>query len=377
MTFSFKKPRLPSHYQVRFEPPDASGEEILFFVSERRKIKLKGRSFREFLQIVIPLLDGHHTLGEIYTEAASVFAPAGLDRFLSLLAEYNLLEDAESDPMPAEVRSALEPQLNFFHELGLKPQEVQQTLTAAIVTVWGLGGPGAVAALALAAARVGNLRCVDPLLVSRTDPHLAPAFRPSDVGRMRSEVIGERIAELSPGVGVQAHTRSVMTDSDALQILEGTNFLVCCADGGMASQFYILNRACLQARIPWTSCAVSGLEGIIGPTVVPFETACYLCYKMRAVACAANPEDEFSYQRFLDLRKQDDSGRRENHPFGVGVVGNLMGLEALKCLTGVTEPSARGRIVVIDLLSLSSSKHTVLRKPWCPACFPQRTAAVP
>jgi adenylyltransferase/sulfurtransferase len=131
-----------------------------------------------------------------------------------------------------------------------------------------------------------------------------------------------------------------------------------------------LNRACLQVRVPWTSCSASGLEGVVGPTVVPHETACYLCYKMRAVACAADPEDEFAHQRQLDRRKQDDSGRRENHPFAAGVVADLAGLEAFKLLTGLAEPSAKGGIVVFDFLTLSCRRHVVLRKPWCPTCSP-------
>jgi molybdopterin-synthase adenylyltransferase len=370
----FKRPRLPTHYQIRFEPPGRSGEEILYFSSERRKIKLEGCLFREFLQVAVPLLDGKHTLDEIQAAVAALFAPKDFERCLGLLADYHLLEDAELDTLAADVRSELEPQLNFFHELGLKPHEVQRSLSEATVAVWGLGGPGATAALAMAAAQVGNLVCVDSLPVSRADPSLAPAFVPADVGRMRSEVIRGKIAELSPRVRVRDYTDPVRTDSEASRVLDGVDFVVCCADAGMSSQFYILNRACLRARIPWTSCTVSGLEGIVGPTVAPFETACYLCYKMRAVACATDPQDEFSFQRFLDRRKQDDSGQRENHSFAVGVIGNLVGLEALKCLTGVTEPSARGRILIIDMLSMSVSKHAVLRKPWCPACFPKETA---
>jgi bacteriocin biosynthesis cyclodehydratase domain-containing protein len=96
---------------------------------------------------------------------------------------------------------------------------------------------------------------------------------------------------------------------------------------------------------------------------------------MRAVACADNPEDEFSQLRFLDRRRQDDSGRRENHVFGVGVVGNLLGFEAFKVLTSMPAAAA-GRIVIIDFLELTTKKHVVLRKPWCPACFlPQRRDA--
>ena len=35
-------------------------DEVLHFVSPQRRVKLKGHSFREFVQNVVPLLDGTH-----------------------------------------------------------------------------------------------------------------------------------------------------------------------------------------------------------------------------------------------------------------------------------------------------------------------------
>jgi adenylyltransferase/sulfurtransferase len=89
---------------------------------------------------------------------------------------------------------------------------------------------------------------------------------------------------------------------------------------------------------------------------------------MRLVASSETPEDEFAFQRFLDQRKQDDSARRENLNFGIGLAANLVGLEALKALTGIQPLPTRGRVVILDLMDLKMEKHLVLRKPWCPAC---------
>jgi bacteriocin biosynthesis cyclodehydratase domain-containing protein len=96
---------------------------------------------------------------------------------------------------------------------------------------------------------------------------------------------------------------------------------------------------------------------------------------MRSVACAANPEDEFAFESFLDRRKQDDSGRRENLVFGANIAANLVSLEALKELSGMIQANAVGRIIVFDLLELTATKHFVLRKPWCPACFKKAAGA--
>jgi hypothetical protein len=91
--FKLHKPRFPTHYCVRFEPPDSAGNETLIIVSERRRLKLKGHSFREFMQHVLPLLDGKHTIDEIRRETAEVFAAEDLDASLELLAAQGLLDD--------------------------------------------------------------------------------------------------------------------------------------------------------------------------------------------------------------------------------------------------------------------------------------------
>jgi bacteriocin biosynthesis cyclodehydratase domain-containing protein len=108
---------------------------------------------------------------------------------------------------------------------------------------------------------------------------------------------------------------------------------------------------------------------VVGPAVHPGQGPCYLCYRMRSVACAGNPEDAFAYERYLDRRRQDDGARRENLVFGAGLAAHLLGLEVLKELTGLSEPSLAGRILTVRLTDLQIERHTVLRKPWCPACF--------
>jgi adenylyltransferase/sulfurtransferase len=116
------------------------------------------------------------------------------------------------------------------------------------------------------------------------------------------------------------------------------------------------------------------MEVVVGPTVRPYTTACYLCYKMRAVACAENPEHDFAFQRMLDKRKTDDSGHRENLTFAVGLAANMIGLEAFKELSGCMPPSTVGKVLILDLMEMSMKKHVLLRKPWCPACFAQEGA---
>jgi adenylyltransferase/sulfurtransferase len=372
---TYRKPRLPSHYYVLFEPPDSKGEEVLRFVSERRRITIKGHSFREFQQYVIPLLDGRHTLDDIEAKVADVFRPEDLEAGLRVLADQELLE--ETPDVPLETARQIEPQTNFFHEVSADPRAAQERLEKATVTIMGLSGAGGSLALALAAARVGTVNCVDALPVGPADPYLCAAFSPGDIGRPRVEVLGQRMAATGSPSHFVAHARPLESDADVAGVVRESDFIACCLDAGQSSLIYKLNRVCLEHQLRWCACSVSGLEVVLGPTVVPGQTACYLCYRMRAVACAADPEADFAFQRMLDRRKQDDSGRRENLNVAAGLAADLLGLEVLKQVSGVAPSPTVGRIAVFDLVELSLKKHIVLRKPWCPACFPQGHEEIP
>jgi hypothetical protein len=48
----------------------------------------------------------------------------------------------------------------------------------------------------------------------------------------------------------------------------------------------------------------------------------------------------------------------------------MLALEALREIIGLVPVPTQGKIVIFDLLDMSTSKHVVLRKPWCPACYP-------
>ena len=367
----YERPRVPSSYYVLFEPPDSAGDEVLRFISERRRIKLKGHSFREFREYVMPLLDGQHTLEEIERAVADVFRPQDLAAALQLLADHNLLEDGIDTSLDPDVRARLEPQVNFFHEVSDDSRDAQARLGRATVTVFGVGGVGAPLALALAATGVGAVRCVDALPVTLADTYLAPVLSPADVGTPRVDAIAGRIQAAAPRTRVTTHADPLESDADVAAAVRGSDFVACCVDAAQSALIYRLNRVCLVEKVRWSSCSATALEVLVGPTVVPGETACFMCYKMRAVACADDPEADFAFQRLLDRRKQDDSGRRENLNAAAGLASNLLGLEIVKLVSGVMPSPTVGRLIVFDLVDLSLKTHVVLRKPWCPACFPE------
>lgn len=370
-----QNPLLPSHFSVWFDPPDEAGDEVLHFVSERRSLKLKGRSFREFHQHVIPMLNGEHSLAEIETATADIFPAQELRDALAMLAEQGIVVDASANAVSSEIAERMAPQLNLFHDLA-PGEQLQKSLESATVVVLGLSGAGAGVALSLAAAGLGTIRCYDSLTVGPSDVYLSPFNGVPSIGSSRAETMGDLLKRAAPQVKVVTDDRKLESEEDLRAVIEGADIVACCLDPGQSNLTYKLNRVCLATSQRWITCSLSGAEIVAGPAMHPGNGPCYLCYRMRTVACAGNPDDAFAYERFLDKRKHDDSSRRENLVFGAGLAANFIGLEIVKELTGLAEPSLVGRILTVRLTDLTVEKHFVLRKPWCPACFTPAEANV-
>jgi molybdopterin-synthase adenylyltransferase len=361
-------PRLRSQYYLLYEPPASSGEETLAIVSGRRTIELKGRFLREFTRHVVPLLDGSRELGEIRATVADIFAPEDLDAALELLARERLLEYVEDSAGHGPESERLAPQHNWLHELGFETTEVSERLASARVTVVGAGALGGSIAHALASSGVRTLSLVDHRRVREQDVYLAPVFASTDVGRLRVDAVRDRVAEAAPSAALACVSDRPASDADVNAVTYGADFVVCTVDASDVATAYRVNRACFANHIPWIASAAQGYEAIVGPTIEPGRTACYLCATMRAAACASDPYRAFTVQSFFDRQERDDSDRRENLVFGVGIAANLTALETFKRICGLPQTTV-GSMLVVDLVKPSFDRYVVLRKPDCPVCF--------
>ena len=365
-----KRPKIPSRYRVSCEQTGKDGEDVVRFVSPQHNVTLKGRSLGAFVQHVAPLLDGRHTISEIHAHVSESFSREDLDTCLTLLSVNGVLEDSSKRELAIGIQERLHPQLNAFQELSLQPIEFQDRLARACVAVLGLTGAGTAAARSVVAAGIGELRCIDDGEVRPADMYFSPEFTPRDRGSLRCDAIRRHLRQEGANVILKTHAVRLPDEAAIEERIAGCDFVVNCTGEEDISLVHKLNRVCWRNRIPWTSATASGLEVVIGPTVYPGETACYLCYRMRLLACADDPEISLDFESSIGLRKTDDAVRRGSLVFGATIAGQLAGMEVLKALTQAREAVAtRGRIWVLDLRDLSSTMHPVLRKPWCPACF--------
>lgn len=359
----FQRPRILGHYSIWSEPPDATGDEVLRISSPLRKIKLKGHSFREFQRHVIPLLDGTHPISEIRERTSDIFDAEDLDAALAMLGQQGVLVeggDVRNDPRA--------PQTNLFHDLPGGAELLQKRLEQSTVAILGLGGAGATTAMGLASVGVGRIIAIDPGEVTQSDVYLSAAFGLTDIGRPRAEALADALAAKTPQLALAPLTKPLETEDDIRAAIEGATYVVSCLDPGLVNLSYKLNKVCLADKRSWISTQQEGVETVVGPGVVPGHTACFMCYRMRTIATAGNPEAAFAHEKYMDKAQHDVGAQRQSTVFSAGLAANYLGLEVLATLAGYTEPALTGRVLTINLATLETQRHMVLRKPWCPAC---------
>ncbi|HIK03176.1 MAG TPA: TOMM precursor leader peptide-binding protein [Trichormus sp. M33_DOE_039] len=360
--------RLLEHLLIQVMPSDADKDrETMIFNTTRRTLKVDGQALQDVERIVFPLLDGTHTIGEIRTAVWEQITDSSLDQCLAFLMENRLVEEYRDDTFDLESRAQLLPQLGLYHELGFQQQDAQERLANARIAIFGLGGSGLVAAVNLAACGIGFLRLCDSISTSPYDSIMMANWGFSEFGNFRAEETARQIAAIGGVTTTEAITDTLTDDETVTALLDDVDLAIVATDAVPVNLAYRLNRLCLKMQCPLLPGGAFGIEGTVGPLVVGNDSPCYLCYRMRSIACAKLPEAELQLERFLDRDRRSQPQLRENLPIGHTLVGSYLVLDALKMLLGL--PIATdGKLLHLDLITTKLTHNVVLKKPGCPHC---------
>ncbi|MFT4217415.1 MAG: TOMM precursor leader peptide-binding protein [Micropruina sp.] len=146
----------------------------------------------------------------------------------------------------------------------------------------------------------------------------------------------------------------------------GRDLVVCAVDPGWTAVRAWVNRACLDAGTPALFIALEGSYGSLGPLVLPGEGPCYLCWRMRALACSDDFEVAMAREESLD-RTRATLGR----PLLPGLRDTAWAIavrEAIALTTSALPTELPGTVMVVDQLKGTTTRHPVIPRPDCPAC---------
>lgn len=224
----------------------------------------------------------------------------------------------------------------------------QAKLKRARVLVVGAGGLGAPVLLYLAAAGVGQITVVDDDTVSLSNLQRQVIHRQDRLGMAKVQSAKLALAGINPYAAVVPVQARLDADR-AAGLLEGQDLVIDATDN--LETRHLLNAACVAARVPLLSGAISQWEGQLTLYDPARGAPCLACLfpvlpdPELAPSCAA-------------------AGVMGALP---GIIGAMMAAEAIKTLTGAGR-SLRGRLLLHDALWGESREIAVTRRADCPVC---------
>lgn len=224
----------------------------------------------------------------------------------------------------------------------------QNKLLDAKLLCVGAGGLGSPALLYLAAAGVGTLGIVDDDTVSLSNLQRQVLHETNAIGEAKTTSAARALARVNPNVSVETHT--IRLDEDNIdEIFAGYDLVLDGTDN--FSTRYMVNAACVRAKIPLISAAMSQWEGQISVYDPANGGPCYQCVFPEAPADGLAP----------NCAQAGVMGAL------AGVMGSMMAGEAIKQITGAGQ-ILRGEILIYDSLYGETRKLKTSRRKNCPIC---------
>jgi ribosomal protein S12 methylthiotransferase accessory factor len=254
---------------------------------------------------VLPYLDGTHTVADIAIALRATLGPADVQRVITRYQMYDALADGRSGLPPAE--------LAYWDALGASA-----------------GQPGAYAAVPVTVLAVGG----------------------ADPGP---------VAEALTQAGVRARR---ITELPAAPDAGAGGLLVVVTDDYLRPELAAINDAMLAAGGRWVLAKPAGLEPWIGPLFEPGATGCWACLRHRL---SGNRQVE----RYLAGLVGDLTLVAEHPPAippSAAAVAGLLAGELARAIVSGGNPVLHGTLVTVDLRTLSTSQHTLIRRPQCHSC---------
>jgi len=145
--------------------------------------------------------------------------------------------------------------------------------------------------------------------------------------------------------------------------LKEVDFLIACQDTTDYRFFQAINAACLETQTRWMHVSISGTKGLMGPTIIPHQSACYVCYDKRVASNASELQGYLAYQ------KQTSPSKNEGFLSPLwSTLAEQVTLEMARIISGFAPPKTIGRLYEFEATTPLVEGHDVLRLPRCPAC---------
>lgn len=315
---------------------------VTFVALGDNRLQLRGAEFSyalnhelfiEVLEAIRPLLNGDHSVEEIAASGGQAYLPTTITFLLKMLRANGLLQEGNVPP-PAPLKS----------EDLIRHENLIQFLSHYV------------------SSPLGSLALLKSAKVAVIGSHsLKTSIQDSlyDNGIYTSPDIQDEIDTLSNG------TDSRLTDS-----IKNLDYLLVCQETPDPGFFRKINSICLENGVRWIRVSMEGTSAYLGPTVIPLQSACFICYERRIDSNISELENQIAYKSQLEQSKTPvNEGLL---PGLISVIAGQVSLEVVRLITGFAPPKTIGRFYEFNTTSPTVVGHEVLRVPRCPACISKK-----
>jgi molybdopterin/thiamine biosynthesis adenylyltransferase/Zn-dependent protease len=224
------------------------------------------------------------------------------------------------------------------------------------IAILGVGGVGSNVALSLAACGIGELHLVDGDTVELTNLNRQLLYTPSDVGRLKTDVAAERLAQFDPSLRLRKTNAFLNSVDDVMKVIKGADFVIRSLDSPFEAQYWV-NEACVRSGIPCSGAGFLAQGAIVGPTVVPGVTACLSCNQAAQLP------------RF-------DRGLGPTIAPIVTITSGILANEAITYLGGLGQVRTTSTMVLIEAPTFNTLYREISRDENCLVCGVKKEALI-
>ena len=345
------------------------GAEAWLCKTATASCELRGASANFVVEQLLPALKNGCDWAKLQTMFA-VVEPIELWRALQQLLAAGVAHVYAAPAELTTVDPTLAPLLFLLDAMHVSRAAALERLADSRIAIVGLEGVGAHLALLLARCNVRRFNLIDPFACQPGNLTLLPVGAPCSLGQPRQELVATALrASAADPAALDIRLGPVSLTAETLgAALDGCDFVASCFDRGFAASHYWVNRYALRAAIPAVFVALEGHLGWAGPLSLAGKTACYTCYRRRAIACEPDSTAALAHEVVLDRQKSPQLHQRAVLPALAPQLAGMLATATLQTLLGLEQPTLAGQVAVCDALAPSITLCPILQQPDCPDC---------
>jgi molybdopterin/thiamine biosynthesis adenylyltransferase len=220
-------------------------------------------------------------------------------------------------------------------------REGQERLKDSKVFIAGAGGLGSPVSIYLAAAGVGRIKIADHDTIEVGNLNRQILHWNEDLGKRKVDSAMDKLRRVNPDIKLEI-TNETIDEKNVSQMVDGFDAIVDAMDNFKTR--YVLNKAAVDANMPFFHGAVRGFEGR-AMTIIPGKTACLRCM----------------YHGIAPEEKSPVIGVTP------AIIASIQATEVIKYLVGFGD-LLTNRLLIYDGIGMTFKEFKVRKNPECDHC---------